>query len=161
MAVLLLNVTTDPRGILPEFYDALLALLLQARENTRSEGFLLAVQVFEDAAVVAASLAEDLRNLVNEEIVIVPGQRTVAEVFAELDSWKNLGLSHEEALAQVFPPKYRLPREVGPCLVCFEDFVHGDVAVKTPGEDATGCVHLECLSVVIVDGPLATPGDPS
>jgi hypothetical protein len=154
-------VSTDPRGILPEFYDALLALLLQARENTRSEGFLLAVQVFEDAATVAASLAEDLRNLADEKIVIVPGERTVAEVFAELDSWKNLGLSHEEALAQVFPPRYRLPREVGPCLVCFEDFVHGDVAVKTPGEDATGCVHLECLSVVIVDGPLANPGDPS
>jgi hypothetical protein len=154
-------VTADPRGILPEFYDALLALLLQAHENTRSEGFLLAVQVFEDAAVVAASLAEDLRNLADEKIVIVPGQRTVAEIFAELDSWKNLGLSHEDALAQVFPPKYRLPREVGPCLVCFEDFVHGDVAVKTPSEDSTGFAHLECLSVVIVNGPRATAGDPN
>jgi hypothetical protein len=154
-------VTADPRGILPEFYDALLALLLQARENTRAEGFLLAVQVFEDAATVAASLAEDLRNLVNEEIVVVPGQRTVAEIFAELDSWKNLGLSHEEAVAQVFPPTYRLPREVGPCLVCFEDFVRGDIAVKAPSEDATGFAHLECLSVVIVNGPRATAGDPN
>ena len=94
--------TTDPRGMVPEFYDALLALLLQARENTCAEGFLLAVQVFEDAATVAASLAEDLRKLGDEKIVIVPGERTVAEVFAELDSWENMGLSHEEALAQVF-----------------------------------------------------------
>ena len=47
--------TADPRGMLPEFYDALLALLLHARENTRAEGFLLAVQVFENAAVVAAT----------------------------------------------------------------------------------------------------------
>ena len=152
--------TADPRGILPEFYDALRALLLQARENTRAEGFLLAVQVFEDAAVVAASLAEDLRNLVDEKIVMVPGERTVAEVFVELDSWENLGLSHEEALAQVFPPRYRLPREVGPCTVCFEGFVHGDIAVKAPGEDATGFAHLECMSVVIVNEPRATNGDP-
>jgi hypothetical protein len=155
-------VTTDPRGILPEFYDALLGLLLQARENTRAEGLLLAVQVFEDAATVAASLAEDLRNLGEGKvkIVIVPSEKTVTEVFVELDSWENLGLSRAEALAQVFPPKHRLPSELGPYIVCFEDFVPGDVAVKAPSEDATGCVHLECLAVVIIDEPPATDAGP-
>jgi hypothetical protein len=151
-------VTIDPSGIVAEFYDALVALLVQARENTRSDGFLLAVQVFEDAATVAASLAEDLRNLAEEEIIRVPGAKTVTEIFVELDSWENLGLSHEEALAQIFPPKYRSPKEIGPCVVCFDDFVHADIAVKVPSEDATGFSHLECLPVVIVEERAATTG---
>jgi len=153
-------VTTGPYDMRPEFYDKLLALLLQARENARAEGLLLAARVFEDAATAAASLAGDLRNLAEGKTITVPGKKNVAEVLVELDSWENMGPSHEDALAQIFPPKHRLPGEVGPCIVCFEDFVPGDIAVMAPSEDATGFTHLECLSVVIVAEHPTTTGDP-
>jgi hypothetical protein len=74
------HVTTDPYAMRPEFYDALLALLLQARENARVEGFLLAAQVFMDAATTAEALAADLRSLAEGTAVTVPGEKTMEEV---------------------------------------------------------------------------------
>ena len=151
--------TTDPYEALPQFYDELLVSLHWAREHARGEGWLLVAEVFEDAATAATSLAGDLRTLAEGKTITVPGERDLAEVLVELDSLAYTGLSREEALAQVFPPMRRLPGEVGPCILCIEEFVPGDIAVNAPSEDAIGFAHLECLSVVIVDEHPATPGD--
>lgn len=135
----------------PEFYDELLASLHQAHDHARREGDQLTARVFEDATYAAARMAGELRNLARGEGVYIPGDKTLHEVLSEYESHKQAGLSQEDALAQVFPPRHRRPFDIGPCIVCNEDFVPGESAVKAPTEDEIGFTHLECLSVVIVD----------
>ena len=143
----------------PETFDQLLALLLFARDDTRKEGTRLRARVFEDAATAAALTAGELRVLAAGNVTYFPGDRGLADVRDELDELEWAGLSPEEALQLVFPPKHLRPREIGPCVICTEDFVVGELAVKAPSEDQIGYGHLDCLSVIIVDEEGTPSGD--
>jgi hypothetical protein len=129
----------------------LLALLLWARDDARKEGIPLRARVFEDAATAAALTAGELRNIAAGKGTYAPGKKSLGEIRDELDELEGAGLSHEDALQLLFPPKRLQPREIGPCLVCIEDFVPGELAVKAPSKDQIGFAHLECLQVIIVE----------
>lgn len=135
----------------PEFYDQLLAYLLQARDHARREGDVLAARVFEDATVASARIAGDLRKLARGEGEYIPGGKALSEELAELEAHHQAGLSHEDALAEVFPARHARPDDIGPCIVGNDHFDPGDFTVKAPSEDEIGFAHLERLSVVVVD----------
>ncbi len=107
--------------------------------------------MFEDAATAAALTAGELRNIAAGKGTFFPAERSLPEIVDELDELERAGLSHEDALQLLFPPKHLWPREIGPCVVCTEDFVPGELAVKAPSEDQIGFGHLECLQVIIVE----------
>ena len=146
-----MNVDPDPSEPSPEKYDQLLASLLWARDDMRREGIPAWARAFEDAATVAAESAAALRGFAEGKAIYVPSKSDWSKVMEELDELARVGITGAEAFRIIFPPQRFSPAEVGPCIICCEDFMPGALAVKAPSNDEIGFSHLECLHVVIVE----------